>query len=147
VEVTWVNNRETAYALLRVTVGVMFLFFGVGKFLGGVGNFAGGMTQHFAGKLPSALVTPFAYTLPFAEVTLGALIMLGLFNVLALSLSGLLLVALTFGTVMLGDPPTVAHNVQYALVNFALLFFADYNGYSLDRLRRKAGLRVEGNSA
>ena len=141
------NNRETAYALLRVTVGVMFLFFGVGKFLGGVGNFAGGMTERFAGKLPAALVTPFAYTLPFAEVTLGALIQLGLFNVPALSLSGLLLVALTFGTVMLGDAPTVAHNVQYALVNFALLFFADYNGYSLDRLLRRKRLRAEGNPA
>ena len=130
------KNREIAYALLRITVGVMFLFFGVGKFLGGVGNFAGGMTQRFAGKLPPALVTPFAYTLPFAEVILGALILLGLFNVLALSLSGLLLVALTFGTVMLGDPPTVAHNVQYALVNFVLLWLVDYNGFSVDRLRR-----------
>ena len=46
------------------------------------------------------------------------------------------IVALTFGTVMLGDAPTVAHNVQYALVNFVLLYFADYNGYSVDRLRR-----------
>jgi thiosulfate dehydrogenase (quinone) large subunit len=139
------NHRDAAYALLRVTVGVMFLFFGIGKFLGGVGNFAGGMTQHFAGKLPAALVTPFAYALPFAEVTLGALILLGLFSPLALSLSGLLLVALTFGTVMLGDAPTVAHNVQYALVNFVLLWFADHNGYSLDRLRRPkplAGRRV-----
>jgi thiosulfate dehydrogenase (quinone) large subunit len=137
VEVIWVHNhREIAYALLRITVGVMFLFFGIGKFMGGVGNFAGGMAQHFAGKLPSALVLPFSYVLPFAEVTLGALILLGLFNVLALSLSGLLLVALTFGTVMLGDAPTVAHNVQYALVNFVLLSFADYNGYSVDRLRR-----------
>jgi thiosulfate dehydrogenase (quinone) large subunit len=137
VEVIWVHNhREIAYALLRITVGVMFLFFGVGKFLGGVGNFAGGMAQQFAGKLSSALVLPFGYVLPFAEVTLGTLILLGLFNVFALSLSGLLLVALTFGTVMLGDPPTVAHNVQYALVNFVLLYFADYNGYSVDRLRR-----------
>ena len=114
------NHREIAYALLRITVGVMFLFFGIGKFMGGVGNFAGGMAQHFAGKLPAALVLPFGYVLPFAEVTFGALILLGLFNVLALSLSGLLLVALTFGTVMLGDAPTVAHNVQYALVNFVL---------------------------
>ena len=130
------NHREIAYALLRITVGVIFLFFGIGKFMGGVGNFAGGMVQHFAGKLPSALVLPFSYVLPFAEVILGALILLGLFNVFALSLSGLLLVALTFGTVMLGDAPTVAHNVQYALVNFVLLYFADYNGYSVDRLRR-----------
>jgi thiosulfate dehydrogenase [quinone] large subunit len=130
------NRREVAYALLRVTVVVMFLFYGVGKFLGGVGKFAGGMAQHFAGKLPPALVLPFGYALPFAEVTLGTLILLGLFSPFALTLSGLLLVALTFGTVMAGDAPTSAHNVQYALVNFVLLYFADHNGYSLDRLRR-----------
>lgn len=82
------NPREVAYALLRVTVGVMFLFFGIGKFVGGVGNFAAGMAQHFAGKLPSALVLPFSYALPFAEVTLGALILLGLFNAFAFGLSG-----------------------------------------------------------
>jgi thiosulfate dehydrogenase [quinone] large subunit len=139
-EVPMNNHREIGYALLRLTVGVMFLFFGIGKFMGGIGNFASGMQQHFAGKLPSMLVWPFAYALPFAEVALGALILLGLFNVFALSLSGLLLVALTFGTVMLGDPPTVAHNVQYALVNFVLLWLAEYNGYSIDRLRRNGPL-------
>src|SRR5881227_224406 len=96
------NHREAAYALLRVTLGVVFLFYGVGKLMGGVGSFAAGMEKHFAGKLPGALV-----------------------------LSGLLLVALTFGTVMLGDAPTVAHNLQYALINFVLLWFADYNGFSV----------------
>ena len=131
-----IKHREAAYALLRVTLGVIFLFFGIGKFVGGVGGFADGMTQRFAGKLPSALVLPFAYTLPFAEVLVGALLLLGLFTSVALVLSGLLLVALTFGTVMLGDAPTVAHNLQYALVNFVLLYLADYNGYSVDRLRR-----------
>ena len=130
------NHREAAYALLRVTLGVVFLFYGVGKFMGGVGSFAAVMEQHFAGKLPGALVLPFAYTLPFMEVTFGALILLGLFNSIALVLSGLLLVALTFGTVMLGDAPTVAHNLQYALINFVLLWFADHNGFSVDRLRR-----------
>ena len=130
------NHREIAYALLRVTMGVVFLFYGIGKFMGGVGNFAGGMNQRFSGKLPSALVTPFAYALPFAEVILGALLVVGLFNTIALVLVGLELLALTFGTVMLGDPPTVAHNAQYALINFVLLWLADYNGYSIDRLRR-----------
>src|SRR5215208_4205196 len=97
------KHREAAYALLRATLGVIFLFFGVGKFMGGVGSFADGMNQHFAGKLPSALVLPFAYTLPFAEVLVGSLLLLGLFTRIALVLSGLLLAALTFGTVILGD--------------------------------------------
>ena len=130
------NHREAAYALLRVTLGLIFLFFGIEKFVGGIGNFAGSMNRSFSGKLPSALVLPFAYALPFAEVILGALLIFGLFNTIALVLVGLELLALTFGTVMLGDPPTVAHNAQYALINFVLLWLADYNGYSIDRLRR-----------
>ena len=74
------NHRETAYGLLRATMGVIFLFYGIGKFIGGVGNFVGGMNQHFSGKLPAAMVMPFAYVLPFGEVTAGLLILLGLFT-------------------------------------------------------------------
>lgn len=132
------NHREAAYALLRVTLGVIFLFYGIGKFMGGIGNFAGGMNQHFAGKLPSALVLPFAYALPFLEVIIGALLVLGLFQVGALILAALTMLGLVFGTVMLGDAPTVAHNLQYAFVIFLLLYLAEHNGYSVDRLRRSS---------
>src|SRR5215213_213921 len=129
------NHREAAYALLRVTMGVILLFFGVGKFIGGVGNFVGSINKGFSGKLPAAMMVPFAYAIPFCEVIAGALILLGLFTRIGLLLSGLLLIGLTFGTVMLGDAPTVAHNLQYALINFVLLWFVDYNGFSVDRLR------------
>ena len=136
------NHRESAYALLRVTMGVIFLFFGIGKFMGGISNFVGGMNQHFSGKLPAFMVMPFAYLLPFGEVIAGALILFGLFTRAGLMLSGLLLVGLTFGTVMLGEAPTVAHNLQYALVNFVLLWLLDLNRYSLDSLfRRKTELK------
>jgi len=126
------NHREIAYLLLRVTTGVIFLFYGVGKFIGGLGNFVSGMNQHFAGKLPSTMVLPFAYVLPFGEVIAGALIVFGLCTRVGLTISGLLLIGLTFGTVMLGDAGTVAHNLQYALVNFVLLWLVDLNRYSLD---------------
>ena len=133
------NHRECAYGLLRVTMGVIFLFYGIGKFVGGLTNFVGGMNQRFAGKLPAVMVMPFAYVLPFGEVASGLLILLGLFTRVGLMISGLLLIGLTFGTVMLGDPPTVAHNLQYALVNFGLLWLVDLNRYSLDgMLRRRA---------
>ncbi len=128
------HNREIAYALLRVTVGMMFLFYGVGKLLGGIGGFASGMVERFAGSfLPSSLVEPFAYVLPFAEVAIGALLVLGLFNVATLTLAGLLMLALTFGAVMLPDPPTAAQNVTFALVIFVLLWSAEHNAYSLGR--------------
>jgi thiosulfate dehydrogenase [quinone] large subunit len=132
------NRREIAYALLRVTVGVMFLFFGIGKLLRGVEKFAAGMQGRFAeSPLPEGLVTPFAYVLPFAEVAIGSLLVLGLFNVVALVLAALLVLGLTFGVVMQPDPPTVAHNVNYALVIFVLLWLAEYNAYSLDRMLRR----------
>jgi thiosulfate dehydrogenase (quinone) large subunit len=127
-------HREAAYALLRVTLGTVFLFSGLGKLMAGIASIAGQQAQQFEGKLPAFLVTAFFYVLPFVEVAVGALLVLGLFNVLALITSGLLLAALTFGTVMKGDFPTVAHNVSYALVNAALLWLANHNGYSLDRL-------------
>ncbi len=126
------NHRELAYSFFRATLGVILLFAGVGKFMGGLGNFVGGMNQRFAGKLPALLVMPFGYVLPFAEVIIGLLILLGLFTTLALLLSGLLLLALTFGTVMLGDFSTVAHNLQYAFVNSVLMWLVSLNRYSID---------------
>src|ERR1700704_6425689 len=105
----------------------MFLFYGIGKFMGGISNFVGGMNQQFSGKLPAAMVMPFAYFIPFAETISGALILLGLFTRVGLTLSGLLLIGLTFGVIVLGQNPIVAHNLQYVLVNFALLCFVDMN--------------------
>jgi thiosulfate dehydrogenase [quinone] large subunit len=131
------KDRQVSYAMQRITLACVYLFSGIGKFMGGLSSFVGGMNQNFAGKLPAAMVMPFSYVLPFAEVILGTLIFIGLFNRFALFLSGVLLVALTFGTVMLGDFPTVAHNTQYALVNFVLLWFADLNRYSVDGLRQR----------
>ena len=77
---------------------------------------------------------PFAYFIPFAETISGALILLGLFTRVGLTLSGLLLIGLTFGVVMLGQAPTVAHNLQYVLVNFLLLWLVDLNRFSVDGL-------------
>jgi thiosulfate dehydrogenase [quinone] large subunit len=129
--------KEAAYALLRLTLGVIFLFSGVGKLMAGVGNFEAGLETQFAGKLPLVLIKPFGYALPFAELLVGMLIVLGLFNLFALVVSGLELIVLTFGTVVAGEFPVAAHNTQYALVNFVLLWFANYNGYSLDRLTHR----------
>src|SRR5437870_3533426 len=131
------KHREVAYVLLRVTLGLIFLFYGIGKFMGGISNFVGGMNQQFSGKLPAVMVMPFAYFIPFAETISGALILLGLFTRAGLTLSGLLLIGLTFGVVILGQAPTVAHNLQYVLLNFLLLWLVDLNRYSVDGLLKR----------
>jgi thiosulfate dehydrogenase [quinone] large subunit len=130
------NHRQVGYALLRVTFGMIFLTTGIVKFTMGVGAFAAAVQPSFAGKLPLFLVSPFLYLLPFAEVTVGALLILGLFTRLALVLAGLLLMALTFGKTAVSDSATVAGNLSYILIAFVLLWLSDHNGYSIDRLRR-----------
>jgi thiosulfate dehydrogenase (quinone) large subunit len=134
------RHREVGYALLRLVFGVIFVTTGTAKFMGGLENFVGGMNQRFSGKLPAIMVMPFAYAIPLCEVTAGTLIFLGLFTRIGLTISGLLLIGLTFGVTVLGDPPTVAHNLQYALINFVLLGLVDLNRISLDALffRREA---------
>ena len=131
------DQRKTAYAVLRITFGVIFLFNGIGKLRAGVGGFVGTMNQQFSGKLPAAMVMPFAYAIPFVETIGGALILFGLFTRVGLTLTGSLLIGLTFGLVILGQAQIVAHNLQYALVNFVLLWFLEFNGCSVDSLLRK----------
>ena len=128
------NHREVAYALMRFAYGVIFLFYGIGKFMSGLRNLVGGLNQQFSGKLPALMVMPFAYFIPFAETTSGALILLGLLTRAGLTLNGLLLIGLTFGLVILGQAPIVAHNLIYVLINFILLWFVDLNQFSVDRL-------------
>ena len=131
------HYREASYALLRVTLGVVLLTTGISKLMMGIDNFAAGLQQEFAGQLPTAIVTPFAYMLPFIEITVGALLILGLMNVIALFIAGLLLMVLTFGKTAVNDSATVAGNLSYVLINFVLLWLADYNGYSIDRMRHR----------
>jgi thiosulfate dehydrogenase [quinone] large subunit len=131
------DQRDVAHALLRITVGVMFLCYGIGKLRGGLFAFTHGMVASFDGVLPSMLVKPFATVLPFAEVIIGSLLIVGLFTRAALVGAGIMMIALTLGVTIKPDPDTVAHNVQFAVAIFILLWSADRNGWSLDSLRAR----------
>jgi thiosulfate dehydrogenase [quinone] large subunit len=130
-------NKSLAYALLRITLGIVFLFSGVGKFVAGVDNLAADQTQQFSGKLPAFLVNSFFHVLPFLEVAVGVLLIFGVMNLIVLTASGLLLIVLTLGTVIKGDFGTTAHNVVYMTVNSSLLWLASQDRFSLGRLWRK----------
>ncbi len=138
------NHKQIAYALLRVTLGVVFLFYGVGKFAAGRATITGGIVREFEKTpLPRGLVGIFAGALPFAEVGLGLCVLLGLFTTIALGLTAALLVALTLGQVLLLNGQIVANNLIYSVIVFLLLFFAEHNAFSLDevwkRMARSSG--------
>lgn len=126
--------------LLRAGLGVLFLFFGLNKFLGEGGVLAAidGLSAPFRDTyLPMFLVHPFAHAIPFAEVVLGPLLIVGLVTRAALLGSGVFMIVLTAGAAVLGRPDTVANNMLYVLMIVAALWFAAQdNRYSLDKLFR-----------
>lgn len=132
------HQRTLAYLLLRVTMGVVFLLAGVTKIIGGVGDFASGMVERFEDTLlPIVLVEIYAWVLPFVEVVIGSLLLLGLFFPLTVVLAGVLMLSLLLGTAVESDPPAIARNTMYLLVVFLLLWLSEFNGYSLDSLRQR----------
>ncbi|EEF59103.1 MauE/DoxX family redox-associated membrane protein [Pedosphaera parvula] len=126
------DARTAAVALGRWCLGIVFLFYGLGKFMGGVNGFAQGMVKQFEKTmLPPGLVTAFSYALPFLEVGLGVLLILGLARDVVLFIAGLLLIALTFGQVMLQQPQVVFFNTAYTMIAAVLLFASKYDRWVL----------------
>src|SRR5690242_6522198 len=84
--------------LLRFVLGMLSLVAGLDKFFGGMGDFRQKTGEMFAKTwLPPFLYDQFLYALPWAEVILGALIVLALFRLFSLVLGSLLMLSLAFG--------------------------------------------------
>jgi thiosulfate dehydrogenase [quinone] large subunit len=127
-------DRELAYAVFRLTLGINILVHGAGRIFGpGVEAFASTTAVEFSKTaLPTVLVHAFLVVLPFAELVLGVLTTLGLFTRWALALGGLLIAALVFGTAMRSDWNTVGVQMIYAITYYLLLVNRGYNRFSLD---------------
>ena len=137
-------DRKLAYVVFRLSLGINLLTHGAGRFLGpDVEAFSSKTTAEFAGTpLPVGLVHAFLAVLPFAEFVLGCLIALGLFTRWALTVGGLLITALIFGTALRSDWTTVGIQMIYAITYYLLLLNRADNAFSLDtRFRGERGRR------
>src|SRR5277367_6616197 len=98
------DDSSLAYALLRITLGLNIFMHGTSRLLAGIGNFVSGMIKMFQNTvLPTAVVVPFGYALPWLEVGLGLLIIIGFRTREALVAGALLMLALNFGTALRQD--------------------------------------------
>ncbi len=126
-ECTCCDPRVVAVALGRWCLGLMFLFFGIGK-LSNVSGFAEGLAKQFEKTwLPSPLVSLFGHALPFLETVVGAFLLLGLFRNATLFVTGLLLLSLTFGQILLMQAQVVFSNTVYVFMAAALLFLERFD--------------------
>jgi thiosulfate dehydrogenase [quinone] large subunit len=134
--ISWQSDVALAYAIFRLTFGVNICLRGIARiFILGLDNFANGMIKQFAMTwIGPGLISPFAHTLPLIEVVIGAMIIVGLGTRYALVIGGLMMTALTFGTMFLGDFNLAWLQLTYAIAFFLLLATRAWNVISLDAM-------------
>ena len=127
-------DDQLAYLVFRLTLGMNILVHGAGRIFGpGAEAFANTTAAEFTKTaLPMSLVHAFLVVLPFAELALGVLTTLGLLTRWALTLGGLMITALVFGTAMRSDWTTVGVQMIYAITYYLLLMNRSSNRFSLD---------------
>jgi thiosulfate dehydrogenase [quinone] large subunit len=131
----WRSDAAIAYAILRLTLGVNIGLRGIVRIAHGSSAFAQGIVKQMeATILPPPAVYAFAWTLVWVESAVGLLLILGLQTRLALIVGGLMMAALTFGTMQIENFQNAWLQLTYALVFFVVLVCRAWNLISLDAL-------------
>lgn len=130
----WRSDMAIAYAILRLTFGVNLAFRGVVRItVNGLDQFAAGLTGQFESTwFPAFAVSAFGHVIPFVDVAIGLMLILGLFTRPALVIGGLMMTSLTFGTMFLQNFNLAWLQLTYALAFFILLAARSWNAISLD---------------
>ena len=133
------TDRNLAYTLFRIFLGINIAVHGGSRIYSGVAAFASEMVSQF-GKtpLPSEMVYLFGVSLPFAEALIGVLILVGLWSRLAYCVGFLLMISLTFGSTLRQDWTAAGWQLLYAFAYAGLLVFREHNRYSVDGAGRKS---------
>ena len=130
------SDRNLAYGLLRIALGVNFAGHGFIRIYNGAGAFAASTAEHMAkSPLPHGFVMGFGYAIPFIEALLGVLLIAGLFTRVALVGGALFMMALTVGVTSNQQWDVAGQQLLYSLVFFVLLFLREYDGLGIDSSR------------
>ena len=133
------TNMQLGYFTLRIMLGVNLFFHGFMRVLTGVGAWADPMAETFAETyLPMSLVVPFLYSLPYIELLLGTLTLLGLFTRWALLGGIIFYVVLMYGHGTRQTWTGVHIIMHYGIYYWILLVLQDQNWLSLDNRRARA---------
>ena len=127
-------NEALAYFILRITLGINILIHGLVRFPH-YQNFSDKLVQQFKSVLlPDPIVNAFGHILPPLETAIGALLLLGLLTRASAVAGALLMAVLVFRSSLKQDWNIVGIQMIYALIYFFILFYMNYNKYSIDSL-------------
>ncbi|RYY20425.1 MAG: DoxX family protein [Cytophagaceae bacterium] len=128
------NNFELAFVLGRLLLGVNFLLHGLVR-IPKLAVFSAGVVKEFAAApLPPGLVSAYANALPFAEGSIGLLLVLGLFTRPALVAAALVIMSLLTGSCLLEKWNLVGDQMLYGLFIITLVLHLQRNRLCLDAI-------------
>jgi len=129
-------TKSAATAILRWALGFLFIFTSFGKFYyQGKWSFENAkwfvtgylledkLRESF---LPKWLIAGYGYALPYCELLLGVLLILGIARNKVLFAAGLLLITLLIGAIQMKDYSVVYENFFYIFICAVLLFCPNY---------------------
>ena len=122
------------FLLLRLSIGISMFGHGLVR-LPKLNAFSQWMVGSFAkSMLPAELVRPFSMALPFAELIIGFLLLIGLFTEPALISGAILVLLLLFGTAMVENWEAIPSQFIHLIFFAVLLQFIASNSWSLDKI-------------
>jgi thiosulfate dehydrogenase [quinone] large subunit len=131
------NKEKSTYLLARLLIGMSFFGHGLVR-VPKLATFSQGLVNSFSKSIiPEILVRPFSYALPVIELTIGILLLLGLFTRFSLTLGVLAMLVLIFGSSMIEQWENVFIQLVYGAYLVLLLGFIQYNAFSIDSLKNK----------
>ena len=132
-------DRALGCLLLRMTLGLNIALHGLTRtVLGSLSGFVNNtLTQFQKTPLPEWQVRAFATAIPFLEIAIGVMLLLGLATRWTLTAGALLMAGLVFGTALRSDWTLLELQMFYCFLYFMLFMVQRYDVYSVKTLARK----------
>jgi|SRR5579863_477777 len=129
-----VPDAMIAYSILRLSFGANILLHGLSRILNGRPAFLAYLTHYFEHShlIPPGALPAFGAVLPWAETTLGLLLVLGLFSRFTLIVGALVMTILVIGTNLAQDWLVSGLQLIYCFLYYYLLLHLEQNRFSLD---------------
>lgn len=135
------KKERITYLLARLPVAMSMFGHGLDR-MPKLSSFSSHVVQQFNNAvLPLALVEVFSHVLPFVELVIGVLLIIGLFTRFSAILGVLTMLALIFGSSMIEQWENVFTQIIYGICFALIYYFEPYNYYSVDRLLHKGDAR------
>jgi thiosulfate dehydrogenase (quinone) large subunit len=127
-------DRAIGYLLIRLTIGASLFGHGLVR-MPKLNAFHAQLVGDFkTSMLPTVLVSPIVYLLPFAELTTGLLLLAGALTRVAAIAGGVVMIVLVLGATSIEHFNAVGDQLVHASLLAGVLAFRKYNRCSVDRL-------------